>query len=167
MPRIWIFGEDVNTDQIVPGRYAPYMTSEGDLRNCPFIEARPEFAADVKPGDILVAGPNFGCGSSREYAARALALCELGAIVAPSFARIFYRNAVNLGLRLIVAPAADLAPVEDGVQGNIDLGSNVFSYPGGGITFNAPAPFAEAIREAGGLVSYFRTNGSFPGEVTA
>ncbi len=73
MARIWRFGADVNTDQIVPGRYAPYMTSEDELRKYPFIEARPEFAATVQPGDIIVAGSNFGCGSSREYAPLALA----------------------------------------------------------------------------------------------
>jgi methanogen homoaconitase small subunit len=66
MPRVWNFGANVNTDQIVPGRYAPYMLkNEDELRNYPFVEARPEFAATVRPGDIIVAGPNFGCGSSR------------------------------------------------------------------------------------------------------
>ena len=68
MPKVWKFGADVDTDQIVPGRYAPYMTSEEELGKYPFIEARPEFVKDVRPGDIIVAGDNFGCGSSREYA---------------------------------------------------------------------------------------------------
>ena len=63
--RVWRFGEDVNTDQIVPGRFAPYVTSEAELAKAPFVEARPEFAGEVRPGDLLVAGRNFGCGSSR------------------------------------------------------------------------------------------------------
>jgi methanogen homoaconitase small subunit len=71
--RVWLFGANVNTDQIVPGRYAPYMLKdEADLRKYPFVEARPEFASTVRPGDVIVAGPNFGCGSSREYAPLAL-----------------------------------------------------------------------------------------------
>ena len=83
MPRVWRFGAEVNTDQIVPGRFAPYMTSEADLRKYPFIEARPEFARTVQPGDVIVAGRNFGCGSSREYAPQALKLVGVAAIIAP------------------------------------------------------------------------------------
>ena len=84
MARIWIFGANVNTDQIVPGRYAPYMLKEeSELRKYPFVEARPEFASTVRPGDLLVAGPNFGCGSSREYAPLALRMVGVGAIIAP------------------------------------------------------------------------------------
>src|ERR687886_132733 len=67
MGRIWAFGDNVDTDQIVPGRYAPYMTGESPVRYA-FVERRPEFAASVRPGDVLAAGDNFGCGSSREYA---------------------------------------------------------------------------------------------------
>ncbi|NLG29342.1 MAG: homoaconitate hydratase, partial [Chloroflexi bacterium] len=70
MASIWLFGPNVDTDQIVPGRYAPYMTSEAELGKYPFIEARPEFRTEVQRGDIIVAGANFGCGSSREYAPR-------------------------------------------------------------------------------------------------
>ncbi|MCA9981633.1 MAG: 3-isopropylmalate dehydratase, partial [Anaerolineales bacterium] len=87
--RIWKFGSDVDTDQIVPGRYAPYMLADGDdVKNYAFVEARPDFAADAQPGDIIVAGENFGCGSSREYAPEALRRRQIGAIIAPSFARI-------------------------------------------------------------------------------
>jgi len=165
MPRIWTFGEDVNTDQIVPGRYAPYMTSEAELRNFPFIEARPEFAKEVLPGDVIVAGPNFGCGSSREYAAQALALCQLGAIVAPSFARIFFRNAVNLGLPLIEIPAPEFASFVDGESGEVDLEACVLRHAAGAVRFAVPAAFSREIWAAGGLVPYFRATGRFPGEV--
>ena len=92
---------NVDTDQILPGRYAPYMTSEADLGKYPFIEARPEFAQQVQPGDIIVAGANFGCGSSREYAPRALKVVGLAAIIAPSFSRIFLPQRLNLGLRAV------------------------------------------------------------------
>src|SRR5919202_1863131 len=79
MGRIWAFGDNVDTDQIVPGRYAPYMTGESPVRYA-FVERRPEFAASVRPGDVLAAGDNFGCGSSREYAMEALVGCGLAAI---------------------------------------------------------------------------------------
>jgi methanogen homoaconitase small subunit len=104
MAKIWKFGDDVDTDQIVPGRYAPYMRPNEDVGQAAFIEARPEFAQHAQPGDIIVAGNNFGCGSSREYAPLALKRRQVGAIIAGSFARIFFRNAINLGIPLFIAP---------------------------------------------------------------
>jgi methanogen homoaconitase small subunit len=103
MARIWKFGADVDTDQIVPGRYAPYMRPDADVGEAAFIEARPEFAINARPGDIIVAAENFGCGSSREYAVDALRRRKVGAIIALSFARIFFRNALNLGIPLYEA----------------------------------------------------------------
>ena len=98
MSRVWKFGADVDTDQIVPGRYAPYMRPGEDVGGAAFIEARPEFNRAARPGDIIVAAENFGCGSSREYAPLALKRRQIAAIIAHSFARIFFRNAVNLGI---------------------------------------------------------------------
>ena len=83
MSRVWKFGADVDTDQIVPGRYAPYMRPGEDVGQFAFIEARPDFARDAQPGDVIVAGANFGCGSSREYAPEALRRRQIGAIIAP------------------------------------------------------------------------------------
>ena len=129
--RVWRFGADVNTDQIVPGRFAPYMTSEAELRKAPFIEARPEFAPTVQPGDLIVAGNNFGCGSSREYAPQALKLVEVGAIIAPSFARIFFRNALNLGGALLklargrVGADGDVVGFERVAGGALKLGDGL------------------------------------------
>ena len=120
MSRIWKFGADVDTDQIVPGRYAPYMRPDADVGTAAFIEARPAFNRDAQPGDILVATDNFGCGSSREYAPLALKRREVGAIIANSFARIFFRNAVNLGIPLFVAPDVVTA-VADGDEAELDL----------------------------------------------
>jgi methanogen homoaconitase small subunit len=162
MSRIWRFGEDVNTDQIVPGRFAPYMTSEAELRNYPFIEARPEFAPSVRPGDIIVAGRNFGCGSSREYAPQALKLVGLGAIIAPSFARIFYRNALNLGLPLF---EADLGWLADGAEVQLDVERSLLTTADGDVTpLPAPPAWVREVWQAGGIVPFFRQHGRFPGE---
>ncbi len=160
MARVWRFGTDVNTDQIVPGRYAPYMTSEAELRKYPFIEARPEFAPMVQPGDIIIAGNNFGCGSSREYAPQALKLVEIGAIIAPAFARIFFRNALNLGIPVF---EADLSWIEDGAQVQLDVERGILTTQAGPIQLPAPAQWMREVWQAGGIVPYFRTHGRFPG----
>lgn len=163
MSTIWKFGADVDTDQMVPGRYAPYMLKEGqDVKDYAFIEARPDFNREAQPGDIIVATDNFGCGSSREYAPYALKRREIQAIIANSFARIFYRNAINLGMPLFVAPDV-VAAVEDGAEASLDLaqgalivGEQRFALP--------PLPdFAQEIIAAGGIVRYVREHGRFPG----
>lgn len=163
MARIWKFGADVDTDQIVPGRYAPYMRPDADVADAAFIEARPEFAKNAQPGDIIVALENFGCGSSREYAVEALRRRKVGAIIALSFARIFYRNAINLGIPLFEAPQV-IAAVQDGdsvalnlPNGELVLRDQVFELP-------QMPEFAQQIISAGGVVEYVRQNGRFPGE---
>lgn len=165
MARVWIFGEDVDTDQIVPGRYAPYMTSEAELPKHAFIEARPEFAKEVQPGDIIVAGRNFGCGSSREYAPKALKLCGVGAIIAPSFARIFFRNALNLGIPLF---EADLAgALEDGQQVTLDMKHyRIVIGDGQALLLTPPPDFVREIWDEGSTVEYFRRYGRLPGQTT-
>ncbi len=164
MATIWRFGQDVNTDQIVPGRYAPYMTSEKELPTFAFIEARPEFAKTMERGDLIVAGPNFGCGSSREYAPLALKLLGAGAIIAPSFARIFYRNALNLGIPLF---EADLPMLEDGATVALDRTRGVLDTAQGPITLPPPPAWMREVWEAGGIVPYFRLHGRFPGQVSS
>lgn len=163
MARVWKFGSDIDTDQIVPGRYAPYMTSEAELGKYPFIEARPEFAPQVKAGDIIVAGDNFGCGSSREYAPQALKVVGIAAIIAPSFARIFYRNALNLGLPLVVSRDVAEALI-DGEEVRLDWGKAQIVTPH--VVYDLPEPpgFVKLIWEAGGIVPYFKQHGRFPGE---
>jgi len=117
--RIWKLGSDVNTDQIIPGKYLDSY-SPSHLASHALEGAREEFAGTVRAGDIVLAGGNFGCGSSREQAVTALAHSGVSAVVARSFARIFYRNAVNLGLYPFVSEDAyDL--FEDGEQAVIDL----------------------------------------------
>jgi methanogen homoaconitase small subunit len=166
MARVWVFGSDVNTDQIVPGRYAPYMLkNEADLRKYPFIEARPDFAPNVQPGDLIVAGPNFGCGSSREYAPLALKMVGIGAVVAPLFARIFYRNALNLGIPCFTADVRELLP--DGSEVTLDLERGVVTT-GDGRRVELPPPpaFMREVWAEGGIVPYYRRYGRFPGATT-
>lgn len=163
MPRIWTFGANVNTDQIVPGRYAPYMLkSEDELRKYPFVEARPEFASTVRPGDLLIAGPNFGCGSSREYAPLALKMVGVGAIVAPLFARIFYRNALNLGIPCF---EADLTgELTDGQEVEFDVSAGRIVADGRAIQLPPPPAFLREVWDAGGIVPFYKAHGRFPGQ---
>lgn len=161
MARVWRFGVDINTDQIVPGRYAPYIVGEENLHKYPFVEARPEFASTVQRGDILVADRNFGCGSSREYAPQALKLVGVGAIIAPSFARIFFRNALNLGIPVF---EADLQWLEDGAQVELDTATGILMTDRGPVQLPQPAAWMQEVWQAGGIVPYFRQYGRFPGE---
>ncbi len=163
MNRIWLFGDDIDTDQIIPGRYSPYMTSEENLATYAFIERRPEFAPNVRPGDVIVAGKNFGCGSSREYAPRALAKCGIVAIIAPSFARIFFRNAINLGIPLF---EADLTgAVIDGQAAELDLEHAQLRLEDNAIDLPRPPAFVADIQAEGGIVAYVQRTHRFPGEV--
>ncbi|KAB8140126.1 homoaconitate hydratase [Chloroflexia bacterium SDU3-3] len=166
MARVWIFGPNVNTDQIVPGRYAPYMLKdEAMLRQYPFVEARPEFAGTVQPGDLLVAGPNFGCGSSREYAPLALKMVQVGAIIAPLFARIFYRNALNLGIPCFEADLTQL--LRDGQEVETDLEHGLIVADGQQIQLPPPPAFLREVWAAGGIVPYYKQHGRFPGQPEA
>jgi methanogen homoaconitase small subunit len=165
MNRVWLFGGDIDTDQIIPGRYSPYMTSEDELPRYAFIERRPEFAVQVRPGDVIVAGKNFGCGSSREYAPRALFKCGVAAILAPTFSRIFYRNAINLGIPLF---QVDLTrEVADGEQITLNLDASQLTTSHGTYDLPRPPEFVQQIQREGGIVAYYRRYGRFPGEADA
>ena len=163
MARIWKFGADVDTDQIVPGRFAPYMRPDADVGDAAFIEARPDFNKNAQPGDIIVATDNFGCGSSREYAVEALRRRKVGAIIARGYARIFFRNALNLGIPLFEAPEI-VDGVEDGEEATLDLEHNQLITPNR--TYDLPQlpGFAREILAAGGIVNYVKQYGHFPGE---
>lgn len=164
MARVWIFGEDVNTDQIVPGRYAPYMLkNEADLRKYPFVEARPDFAPQAQPGDLIVAGKNFGCGSSREYAPLALKMVGIGAIIAPLYARIFFRNALNLGIPCFTADLTGELRDGEQVEFNVERGLIICS-DGRRINLPEPPAFLREVWAEGGIVPYYRKYRRFPGE---
>lgn len=161
MPRAWLFGDDLDTDQIVPGRYAPFMVGQDKFFTYTFCDARPGFAKEVRLGDILVGGENFGCGSSREYAVAALAKLGVGGIVAKNFARIFFRNCINLGIPVLESADA-VARVKDGDEVTLDLGAAILRAPSGDIALRPVAPFAREILDAGGVVAYLRAHGDFP-----
>lgn len=166
MARVWKFGNDVDTDQIVPGRYAPYMRPDADVGDAAFIEARPEFASSAQPGDIIVAGENFGCGSSREYAVEALRRRKVGAIIAASYARIFFRNALNLGIPLFES-AALAGELQDGQEVHLDLEQNRLLVGEQAYELPELPAFAREILAAGGIVNYVKAHGHFPGEERA
>ncbi|MEM3761189.1 MAG: 3-isopropylmalate dehydratase small subunit [Archaeoglobaceae archaeon] len=117
MGRAWKFGDDVDTDVIIPGKYLIYNEAEVLAKHV-FENLRPDFAKNVKRGDFVVAGRNFGCGSSREHAVLALKGAGISAVIAKSFARIFFRNAINTGL--IVVECAETDKIEDGDEIEVD-----------------------------------------------
>ncbi|MGI6367657.1 MAG: homoaconitate hydratase [Anaerolineae bacterium] len=164
MATVWVFGDDVDTDQIVPGRYAPYMNAESELGKYPFIEARPEFAREVQRGDVIVAGRNFGCGSSREYAPRALYVVGVAAVIAPSFARIFFRNSLNLGLRLIQADLRDAVSDREPVE--LDWEHSVLRAGDRALALPAAPGWLRAAWDEGGIVHYYLAHGRLPVEAS-
>ncbi|HEY8807879.1 MAG TPA: homoaconitate hydratase [Candidatus Limnocylindria bacterium] len=161
MPRAWVFGDDLDTDQMVPGRYAPFMVGQDKFQNYAFHDARPGFVKEVKPGDILIGGENFGCGSSREYAVAALQRLGIGGIVAKNFARIFFRNCINLGIPVVESGDA-VSLAKDGDEVTLDLPGAVLRTPQGNAVLRPIAPFAQQILSAGGVVKYLAAHGDFP-----
>jgi 3-isopropylmalate dehydratase small subunit len=157
MARVFKLGDGVSTDAIIPGRFNVTTDPDALRRGC-LVEARPDFAGAVQAGDIIVAGRNFGCGSSREHAPLAIKLNGVAAVVAVSFARLFYRNAVNIGLPVI--RCAELHPaVEDDEQIEVDVRSGAITAAGGHFRGESPAGMALRIIEAGSLVALIRNGG--------
>jgi methanogen homoaconitase small subunit len=161
MARAWKFGDDLDTDQILPGRYAPFMTGQDTFHAYAFHDARPEFATTVGRGDVLVGGENFGCGSSREYAVAALKAHGIGGVVAKSFARIFFRNCINLGIPVLESADA-WSLVNDGDDVSLDLAAGRLVTPRGFAAVRPLPAFAQEILSAGGVVAYLREHGDFP-----
>ncbi len=153
MGRIWKVGDNVSTDEIIPGRYN-VTTDRAELARAALIEYRPDFAPNVRPGDVVVAGRNFGMGSSREHAAICLQAAGVSAIVARSFARIFYRNCINIGLPILVCDELHGA-VEDGGEVEVDPASGRISLPDGRTFEVEPLPeFVLRIVQAGGIIPF-------------
>ena len=152
--RVFLVGDDVDTDQLAPGRW---MKGGIEALAAHCLEGvRPDFAGDAQPGDILVAGRNFGMGSSREQAAEALRHLGLAGVVARSFAGIFYRNAINLGLPVLTA--ADLSGVEEGDRATLDLAAGRLTLVDKGqVVPLAPVPEnLRGILADGGLVPHLK-----------
>lgn len=154
--RVWKFGADVDTDAIIPARYLNTSNPAELAKHC-MEDADPTFPAKVKPGDIIVAGKNFGCGSSREHAPIAIKAAGVAAVVAASFARIFYRNAFNIGLPIFESPEA-AERIEEGDEIEIDLDSGVIRNLTRNEEYQATAipPFMQELLAAGGLINYVR-----------
>ena len=148
----WIFGENIDTDVIIPGRYLRTFNPE-DLSAHVLEGERPDFTHNVQKGDVIVAGENFGCGSSREQAPVAIKTAGVDAIVAKSFARIFYRNAINVGLPVIVSDIV----AHDGDIIKIDLSKGILTNETTGETdnFEAFKEFMLNILEDGGMVNHY------------
>ncbi len=154
--KVWKYGDDVNTDVIFPGRYAYTVTDPGEVASHALEDLDPTFAKDVRPGDIVVGGKNFGCGSSREQAALCMKYAGVAAVVAASFARIFFRNAVNAGLPTVACPEA-VSHINTGDEVSIDFEAGELIAADGSVFKFAPLPpEVIGILEAGGLVPYVK-----------
>lgn len=151
--RAWVFGDDVNTDVIHPPEY--YSLDEDKVRRGLFAKLDPTLQPRLRPGDVLVGGRNFGCGSSRETSMRSIVLNRIGAVVAVDFARIFFRNATNNGLPCLeLADPADLARIQAGAPVEISLDdASLRTGTGPPIELRPPGPFVRRIWEAGGLLA--------------
>ena len=151
--RVWKYGDNVNTDVIFPGKYTYTISDPTEMPVHALEDLDPNFAGVVKPGDIIVAGKNWGCGSSREQAVTCLKESGLGAIIAESFARIYYRNCLNAALPALLCPEA-VHVIQDGEQVEIDLDKGEIRTSKGTYTFS---PLPEVVREifnAGGLIAH-------------
>ncbi len=153
---VWKFGDNVDTDLIIPARYINVSDPSVLAKTC-FIDIMPEFVMKVSPGDIIVAGRNFGCGSSREHAPIAIKESGIAVVIAKSFARIFYRNAFNIGLPLLESDEA-AASLTAGERISVDLASGRIESLDSGKTFFArPIPdFMQRLIADGGLVQHTR-----------
>lgn len=154
--RVWKYGDDINTDVIFPGKYTYTVLDPEEMAKHALEDLDPSFAKEVKPGDIIVAGKNFGCGSSREQAATCLKAAGVGAVVAKSFARIYYRNAINQGLPIVQCPEVYDA-VEKGDEMEIDFDKGEIRTSKGDVFSFSPLPeFVRGILEDGGLIPHIK-----------
>jgi 3-isopropylmalate/(R)-2-methylmalate dehydratase small subunit len=151
--RVWKYGDNVNTDVIFPGRYTYQLMEPAEMAKHALEDLDPEFAKNVKPGDVIVAGKNFGCGSSREQAAACLRAAGVQAVVAKSFARIYFRNAINLGLAVLQCEeASDALKMGDAIE--IDFAGGKIVSEGRVFRFFPLPDSVIGIIEAGGLIEY-------------
>jgi 3-isopropylmalate/(R)-2-methylmalate dehydratase small subunit len=159
--RAWVYGDDVNTDVIFPGKYTYTIKEEAEMARHALEDLDPAFAANVRAGDVIVAGRNWGCGSSREQAVTCLRAAGVRCIIAQSFARIYFRNAVNNGLLPIVCPEA-VAAIQPQEAVTVDLERCVVRCAAGGPAGQSEFPFpplspsVAAILQAGGLLPMLR-----------
>jgi 3-isopropylmalate/(R)-2-methylmalate dehydratase small subunit len=156
--KAWVVGDDIDTDQIYHGQYLPLTDPKEMAKHAmEFVPGMEDFAKKVKPGDIVIAGKNFGCGSSREHAVVCLQENKVSCVVADSFARIFYRNAVNLGFPLMECPGISRV-VKTGNKVEVDLGTGKVKNLSTKKTLKGqpPSGLELEIAEKGGLLNYLR-----------
>ncbi len=154
--KCWKFGDHVDTDQIIPARYLNTINAAELAAHC-MEDADATFSKKVKKGDIIVAGENFGCGSSREHAPLCIKAVGISCVLANSFARIFFRNAINIGLPILECPEA-VAAIKEGDEVEVDLETGTVKHLGTGKTYST-TPFPKELREiiaAGGLMNYVK-----------
>ncbi|MGI5823338.1 MAG: 3-isopropylmalate dehydratase small subunit [Dethiobacteria bacterium] len=154
--KIWIFGDNIDTDAILPARYMNSPDPRALAKHC-MEDADPDFMKKMSPGDIIVAGKNFGCGSSREHAPLAIKEAGIACVIAGSFARIFYRNALNIGLPILESPAA-AASLAAGATVEVDLQTGEITDLAAGRKFSAAAfpPFMQELIARGGLINFVK-----------
>jgi 3-isopropylmalate/(R)-2-methylmalate dehydratase small subunit len=158
--RAWVFGDDISTDHIAPGRLFHLRTDLPELAKHVMEDADPEFAQRLSPGDFIVGGRNFGLGSSREHAPRIIKLAGVGAVLAQSFARIFFRNAINVGLPVLECDTSDI-DVGDELEVDLTAGE-VRDLTKASVVAFVPLPAVMvAILSDGGLVEHFKKHGGF------
>ena len=155
--KVWVLGDDIDTDIIIPTEYLALPTVE-DMKQYGFSPLRPELAGQIGEGDIIVAGSNFGCGSSREHAPLCLKTAGVSCVIAETFARIFYRNAINIGLPIIECPEAS-REIEEGDAVEIDFDSGKIYDRTKGTEYQGQAfpPFMQKIIDSEGLVNYIKS----------
>jgi 3-isopropylmalate/(R)-2-methylmalate dehydratase small subunit len=158
--RAWLFGDDISTDHIAPGRLFPLRTDLPKLAEHVLEDVRPEFAASITPGDFVVGGRNFGLGSSREHAPRIIKLAGAGAVLAQSFARIFFRNAINVGLPVLQCDTSGIGEQDD-LEIDLIAGAVRDLTTGAVIPFTPLPPVMVTILSDGGLVAHIKRHGGF------
>ena len=151
--KVYKYGANVDTDVIIPARHLNDPSPAALASHC-MEDIDPSFASTVQPGDIIVAGHNFGCGSSREHAPLAIKSCGVKCVIAPSFARIFYRNSINIGFPIVECPQA-AEEIQAGDQVDVDFSSGVITNLTTGKTYQAAPfpPFIQGIIQSGGLLN--------------
>ena len=154
--KVWRYGDNIDTDVIIPARYLNTFDPKELAKHC-MVDIDKDFAQQVRPGDIMVGGKNFGCGSSREHAPVAIKACGVPVIIAASFARIFYRNGINVGLPLMEI-GDNVERIHAGDKLSVDLSSGKIRDLTTGETFQAPPlpGFIQDIAKAGGLIQYVK-----------
>ena len=158
MGRAWKFGDNISTDLIAAGRFYHLRSNLPELAIHTLEDARPDFAPNVKAGDFVVGGRNFGKGSSREHAPVVIKMCGTRAVLAKSFARIFYRNCINIGLPAVVVDT-DQIDERDDLELDLIGGRIVDRTKGLTLTFPPLPPTMAAILDQGGLVAYIQKHG--------